>query len=99
MYDKRKKIEKNWRLVIILSITLFIVIISQDIAREIVVFNQELGDLKTDLVNELKDGLEEEVEFRVTEINRITDNMNSQFDRHIIETISPLKILVRLHQK
>jgi len=94
MYDKRKKIEKNWRLVIILSITLFIVIISQDIAREIVVFNQELGDLKTDLVNELKDGLEEEVEFRVTEINRITDNMNSQFDRHIIETISPLKIIV-----
>lgn len=88
--DKKSRVQKNWKLVIILSLVLFITIITQDVVREIVLFNNDVSALRLDLQEQTKLDLEEEVDFRVSELQKLYEDIDDDFNEHLEISIDSL---------
>jgi len=92
--DKKLKVQKNWRKIIILSTILFVVIILQDVSREIFVFQNDVEDLKTVLNDQLNNELMDEVEFRIDEIEAIINDSDLDYETHLIDELDDLGYVV-----
>ena len=79
MGSLKERVQKNWRKVIVFSILIFAIILAQDIIREIVLFNNEVRDLEASLDTQMRNTLEEEVLFRLHELDEMYSTLDESF--------------------
>lgn len=94
MDNEKMKVQKNWRVVVILSLILFTIILGQDIVREAVVFRDDVKDLETTLNNQIHDEIKQEVDQRVTEIESITSTLDENHNDYLHGNLVSLQFAV-----
>ena len=94
MQNKRQHIRKNWRWIIYLSALFLFALILQDVIREIIIFQRDIGRFQESLIEEIKLEVYDEVQFRNDEFQAVIDDLDEHADLHAVENIQPLLFAV-----
>jgi len=86
MNDK-SKIRKNWKMVIYVTVLFVLLLIIQDIVKEIYVFNSNIASFEEALNTRIKDELKTDVSYRVKEIELNIENIENSIDEHVMEDL------------
>ena len=89
MNDK-SKIRKNWKMVIYVTVLFVLLLIIQDIVKEIYVFNSNIASFEEALNTRIKDELKTDVSYRVKEIELNIENIENSIDEHVIDDLQTL---------
>ena len=94
MNNIKSHIKGNWKKIIYLSILFFIVLISQSIIKELIIFQNDLDDFESELYDREKDSIRLNVNNRKTEIENSLNKSQSILEAKILEKISYLDFAV-----
>src|SRR6056297_3112991 len=94
MKTKKTSVKKKWTIVLYLSILFSIVLIGQDIIRELVFFGRDLDHFEQSLEEELKTSLKSDIEAKEELINFQLATMEEDFSAHIKQNVIGLKTIV-----
>ena len=90
MKDLRHDISKKWQMVIILSVIFLVALITQDILREIIVFDQEINKIRDELNRDVHNDVKDNVINTRDDFYSVIDNLDSLLIEHSHRNIESL---------
>ncbi|PAT02297.1 hypothetical protein CI105_02850 [Candidatus Izimaplasma bacterium ZiA1] len=94
MNNIKNHIKGNWKKIIYLTILFFIVLISQNIIKELIIFQNELDDFENELYDREKENIKLNVNNRMIEIENSLNKSQSVLETEIYDKISNLDFAI-----
>lgn len=94
MNTQKTSVKKNWTIVLYLSILFSLVLIGQDLFRELVFFGRDLDQFEDNLEDDLKISLKSDVEAKEELINYDLASIEETFPAHIKENLQGISHVI-----
>jgi diguanylate cyclase (GGDEF)-like protein len=93
----RTPLSRRWHLVIVLSVVFLVLLLMQDVIREVLIFNQEIDRIEQELEDDIEEDVRDLVQTVVSELNYTISNLDENAALHAEDNLSDLLFATEAH--